>query len=40
MSKFTEKELEYINTQRLGRLAVVNEKGEPHVVPVVYRHNP
>ena len=40
MSNFTQKELEYLQNQRLGRLAVVNEAGEPHVVPVSFRYNP
>ena len=31
MSKFTEAELAYLRTQRLGRLATVNERGEPQV---------
>ena len=39
MSTFTEKEIEYLNDQRLGRLATVNERGEPHVVPVAFRYN-
>jgi pyridoxamine 5'-phosphate oxidase family protein len=39
MSVFTEKEIEYLNDQRLGRLATVNERGEPHVVPVAFRYN-
>lgn len=39
MSVFTEKEIEYLGEQRLGRLATVNTKGEPHVVPVGFRYN-
>jgi pyridoxamine 5'-phosphate oxidase family protein len=39
MSAFTERELEYLGEQRLGRLATVNGKGEPHVVPVAFRYN-
>ena len=39
MSEFTEKEIEYLRGQRLGRLATVNVKGEPHVVPVAFRYN-
>jgi len=39
MSNFTEKEIEYLQGQRLGRLATVNETGEPHVVPTSFRHN-
>ncbi len=39
MSNFTEKELEYLHSQRLGRLATVNASGEPHVVPTSFRHN-
>jgi pyridoxamine 5'-phosphate oxidase family protein len=39
MSNFTAKEIEYLQGQRLGRLATVNAAGEPHVVPVSFRHN-
>jgi pyridoxamine 5'-phosphate oxidase family protein len=39
MSAFTEKEIEYLRERRLGRLATVNGKGEPHVVPVAFRYN-
>jgi pyridoxamine 5'-phosphate oxidase family protein len=39
MSAFTERELEYINEQRLGRLATVDAEGRPHVVPVGFRYN-
>ena len=40
MSGFTEKEVEYLQEQRLGRLATVNASGRPHVVPVGFRLNP
>ncbi len=39
MSKFTDIELEYVKTQRLGRLATVNKNGEPQTAPVTYRYN-
>lgn len=39
MSAFTGVEIEYLQAQRLGRLATVNGKGEPHVVPVAFRYN-
>ena len=39
MSVFTAKEIEYLRGETLGRLATVNEAGEPHVVPVSFRHN-
>jgi len=39
MSRFTPAEIEYLNSQRLGRLATVNAAGEPHVVPVGFRYN-
>jgi pyridoxamine 5'-phosphate oxidase family protein len=39
MSKFTDIELEYVQTQRLGRLATVNKNGEPQTAPVTYRYN-
>lgn len=39
MSHFTGAEIEYMHSQRLGRLATVNAAGEPHIVPVSFRHN-
>ena len=39
MSHFTDAEIEYMQSQRLGRLATVNAAGEPHVVPVSFHHN-
>jgi pyridoxamine 5'-phosphate oxidase family protein len=40
MSAFTAAEIEYLNSQRLGRLATVGSDGAPHVVPVGFRYNP
>ena len=40
MSAFTPKEIEYLNSQRLGRLATAGPHGLPHVVPVGFRYNP
>jgi pyridoxamine 5'-phosphate oxidase family protein len=40
MSRFSDAEIEYMRSQRLGRLATVNTVGEPHVVPVSFRYNP
>jgi pyridoxamine 5'-phosphate oxidase family protein len=40
MSKFTPAEIAYLQSQRLGRLATVSEKGDLHVVPVGFRYNP
>jgi pyridoxamine 5'-phosphate oxidase family protein len=40
MSKFTEAEIAYLKTQRLGRLATVNQRGEPQVAAVGFRYNP
>ena len=37
MSPFTEKEIEYLHGQRLGRLATVDSGGSPHIVPVGFR---
>ena len=37
MSHFSEKEIEYLRGQRLGRLATVGRDGSPHVVPVGFR---
>ena len=39
MSDFTAKEIEYMQDQRLGRLATVSAAGVPHVVPVGFRFN-
>src|SRR5437588_9065501 len=39
MSKFTDIELEYLKTQRLGRLATINKNGEPQIAPVTFRYN-
>src|SRR5271167_4132951 len=39
MSVFTDKELEYLAGQRLGRIATVGPDGAPHVVPVSFHHN-
>jgi pyridoxamine 5'-phosphate oxidase family protein len=39
VSKFSANEIEYLRSQRLGRLATVNEKGDLHVVPVSFRYN-
>jgi pyridoxamine 5'-phosphate oxidase family protein len=40
MSAFTDAEIEYLNEQKLGRLATVDSKGEPYVVPVGFLYNP
>ena len=40
MSVFTDTEIEYLKSQRLGRLATVGHDGMPHVVPVAFRYNP
>jgi pyridoxamine 5'-phosphate oxidase family protein len=39
MSVFTESELEYLASQRLGRIATVGRDGQPHVVPTSFRYN-
>lgn len=39
MSVFTEAELAYLRSQRLGRLATSADH-RPHVVPVSFRYNP
>ena len=33
MNAFTDKEMAYLRVQRIGRLATVDSKGRPHVVP-------
>ena len=40
MAVFSEKEIAYLGSQRLGRLATVGRDGAPHTVPVGYRYNP
>ena len=40
MSAFTDKELDYLASQRLGRIATVGPDGQPHVVPTSFRYNP
>jgi pyridoxamine 5'-phosphate oxidase family protein len=40
MSAFTPAEIEYLRSQRLGRLATAGPDGQPHVVPVGFRYNP
>jgi pyridoxamine 5'-phosphate oxidase family protein len=39
MSVFSPAELAYLAGQRLGRLATAGQDGQPHVVPVGFRHN-
>jgi pyridoxamine 5'-phosphate oxidase family protein len=39
MSVFTDEEIEYLNSQLLGRIATVNPDDQPHVVPVSFRYN-
>jgi pyridoxamine 5'-phosphate oxidase family protein len=40
MSVFTEKEIDYLAGQRLGRIATTGADGQPHVVPTSFRYNP
>lgn len=40
MSVFSAGEIDYLGSQRLGRLATVGQDGMPHVVPVAFRYNP
>ena len=40
MSRFTAEELAYLQTQRLGRLATINKRGEPQVAAVGFHYNP
>jgi len=39
MNVLTEPEIDYLTSQRLGRLATVGPNGHPHVVPVGFRYN-
>jgi pyridoxamine 5'-phosphate oxidase family protein len=40
MSVFTDAEIAYLKSQRIGRLATVGADAQPHVVPVGFRYNP
>lgn len=40
MGRFTDKEIEYLRGQRLGRVATAGAGGAPHVAPVGFRINP
>jgi pyridoxamine 5'-phosphate oxidase family protein len=40
MSAFTDAEIEFVNTHRLGRLATVGADDMPHVVPVAVFYDP
>jgi len=40
MSRFTPKEIEYLQSQRLGRMATIGANGDLHVVPLSFRYNP
>ena len=40
MSVFTEAEIQYLNSQLLGRLATVGADGRPHIVPVGIFYDP
>jgi len=40
MSTFTDAEIEFLNSQRLGRLATVGADGMPHVMPVAVFYDP
>jgi pyridoxamine 5'-phosphate oxidase family protein len=40
MSVFTPQELEFLQTQHLGRLATVDPQGQPQNAPVGFRYNP
>jgi len=39
MSVFSDAEIDYLGSQRLGRLDTVGRDGMPHVVPVAFRYN-
>ena len=40
MSAFTSQEIEYLESQTMGRLATIGPDGRPHIVPLTYRYNP
>ena len=40
MTDFTPAQIDYLSSQRLGRLGTAGLDGRPHVVPTSYRYNP
>ena len=40
MNRFTPQEIDYLQSQRLGRMATLDTKGDLHVVPLSFRYNP
>jgi pyridoxamine 5'-phosphate oxidase family protein len=40
MTDFTPAQIDFLSSQRLGRLATAGLDGKPHVVPTSYRYNP
>jgi pyridoxamine 5'-phosphate oxidase family protein len=40
MSRFTAQEIDYLQSQRLGRMATIDARGDLHVVPLAFRYNP
>jgi len=40
MVQLTRPQIEYLSSQRLGRIATTGADGKPHVVPTSFRHNP
>ena len=39
MSVFTEGELAFLKSKRIGRVATVNKQGDLHVVPLRFKYN-
>ncbi|HST05366.1 MAG TPA: PPOX class F420-dependent oxidoreductase [Chloroflexia bacterium] len=39
MSVFTEAELEFLQSKRIGRVATIDAKGDLHVVPLRFKYN-
>ena len=40
MSVFSDAEINYLQSQRLARIATAGRDSQPHVVPVSFRYNP
>jgi pyridoxamine 5'-phosphate oxidase family protein len=40
MAELTAAQIDYLASQRLGRIATTGADGKPHVVPVAFRYNP
>jgi pyridoxamine 5'-phosphate oxidase family protein len=40
MAELTDAQIDYLDSQKLGRIATTGADGRPHVVPSTFRYNP